>query len=38
MFTTVSVPATFKFPERLILPPVIVVADIRVEATVPIEP
>ena len=30
-------PPTFKFPERLIFPPVIVDAEIRVEATVPIE-
>ncbi|NDC56864.1 MAG: hypothetical protein EBZ69_08700 [Alphaproteobacteria bacterium] len=37
MFTTVKVPPIFKFPERLMLPPVIIEAEISVEATVPIE-
>ena len=38
IFTTVRVPATFKFPDKLILPPVIVVAESRIDDTVPNEP
>ena len=38
IFTTVSVPATFKFPEREIVPPVIVDAETSVDDTVPNEP
>ena len=38
ILTTVRVPATFKFPDKLILPPVIVVAESKVDETVPNEP
>jgi hypothetical protein len=38
MLTTVRVPATSKFPDKLIFPPVIVVAEIRVEESVLIVP
>jgi hypothetical protein len=38
IFTTVSVPPTFKFPDKLILPPVIIPADSNVDETVPNEP
>jgi len=37
IFTTVSVPATFKFPDKLILPPVIISVDNKVDETVPNE-
>jgi hypothetical protein len=38
ILTTVRLPATFKFPDKLILPPVIVVAESKVDETVPNEP
>jgi hypothetical protein len=37
IFTTVRVPPTFKLPDKLILPPVIIPADNKVDETVPNE-
>jgi hypothetical protein len=38
IFTTVRYPATFKLPDKLILPPVIISVDNNVDETVPNEP